>query len=95
VKIPRNMSDEYFYVRFRFSPKIGVRTAPSTRQHEAVVEGPRNLVQRKKLEYMNENPRLPSILRGERPLLYFQPVSNGLHGRMMKMRFGAKIALPS
>jgi CheB methylesterase len=60
-KIPRNMSDEYFYVRFRFSPKIGVRTAPSTRQHEAVVEVPRNLVQRKKLDYMNENPREKAI----------------------------------
>ena len=60
-KIPRNMSDEYFYLRFRFSPKIGVRIAPSTGQHEAVVEVPRNLVQRKKLEYMNENPREKAI----------------------------------
>ena len=60
-KIPRNMSDEYFYLRFRFSPKIGVRIAPSIRQHEAVVEVPRNLVQREKLEYMNENPREKAI----------------------------------
>jgi hypothetical protein len=55
------MSDEYFYVRFRFSPKIGLRTAPSTRLYEAVVEVPRNFVQRKKLEYMNENPREKAI----------------------------------
>jgi hypothetical protein len=34
-------------------------------------------------------------LRGELLSLYFQPVSNGLHGRMMKMRFGVKIAIPS
>jgi hypothetical protein len=60
-EIPRNMSDEYFYVRFRFSAKIGVRTGPTTTQHEAVVEVPRDLVQRKKLEFMNENPREKAI----------------------------------
>jgi hypothetical protein len=54
------MSDEYFYVRFRFSPKIGVRTGPNTRLHEAVVEVPRDLVQRKKSEF-NENPREKAI----------------------------------
>jgi hypothetical protein len=55
------MSGEYFYVRFRFSPKIGVRTGPTTRQHEAVVEVPKYLVQRKKLEFMKENPREKAI----------------------------------
>ncbi len=55
------MSDEYFYVRFRFSPKIGVRTEPTTRQHEAVVEVPRDLVQRKRSEFTNEKPREKAI----------------------------------
>jgi hypothetical protein len=63
-KIPRNMSDEYFYLRFRFSPKIGVRIAATNRQLEAFVEVPRNLVQRKKLAYMNENPREKAIALG-------------------------------
>jgi hypothetical protein len=51
------MSGEYFYVRFRFSPKIGVRTRPAARQHEAVVEVPKYLVQRRQLELINKNPR--------------------------------------
>jgi hypothetical protein len=54
------MSDEFFYVRFRFSTKIGVPTGPSPRQHEAVVEVPMDLVQRKKLEF-NEIPREKAI----------------------------------
>jgi hypothetical protein len=56
-EIPRNMSDEYFYVRFRFSAKIGVPTGPTPRQHEAVVEVPRDLVKRKKSEFVNANLR--------------------------------------
>lgn len=55
------MIDEYYYVRFRFSAKIGVPTGPTPRQHEAVVEVPRDLVQRKKSEFMNENPREKAI----------------------------------
>lgn len=60
-EIPRNMSDEYFYVRFRFSAKNGVRTGQTTRQHEAVVEVPRDLVARKKSD-SDENPREKSIV---------------------------------
>jgi hypothetical protein len=60
-EIPRNMSDEYFYVRFRFSAKIGVPTGPTPRQLEAVVEVARDLVQRKKSEFTNENPREKAI----------------------------------
>jgi hypothetical protein len=55
------MSDEYFYVRFRFSSKSGLRTGPTTEQHEAVVEVPRDLVQRKQSEFLNENPREKTI----------------------------------
>jgi hypothetical protein len=55
------MSGEYFYVRFRFRPKIGLRTGPTTRQNEAVVEVPKYLVQRKQLEFWNENPREETI----------------------------------
>jgi hypothetical protein len=36
-EIPRNMSDEYFYVRFRFSAKIGVPTGPTPRQQRLPV----------------------------------------------------------
>jgi hypothetical protein len=61
-EIPRNMSDEYFYLRFRFSAKIGVPTGPTPRQHEAVVEVPRDLVQRKKSEFMNANLREKAII---------------------------------
>jgi hypothetical protein len=55
------MSSEYFYVRFRFSPKLGVRTGSTTRQHEAVVEVPKYLVQRQQSEFMNENRREKTI----------------------------------
>jgi hypothetical protein len=55
------MSDEYFYLRFRFSSKIGDRFGPSTKQHEAVVEVPRDLVQRKQSEFIHENPREKAI----------------------------------
>jgi hypothetical protein len=55
------MSDEYFYVRFRFGSKFGVRTGPTTEQYEAVVEVPRDLVQRKLLEFISENPREKAI----------------------------------
>ena len=61
-EIPRDMSDEYFYVRFRFSVKIGVRSGTTTRQHEAVVEVPRDLVQRKKSEFMTANLREKAIV---------------------------------
>jgi hypothetical protein len=59
--IPRNMRGEYFYVRFRFSPKIGARTGTITRQHEVVVEVTKDLVQREQSEFMNENPREKAI----------------------------------
>jgi hypothetical protein len=55
------MSDEYFYVRFRFSAKIGVQSG-ATRQHEAVVEVPKDLVQRKKSEFTNANLREKAIV---------------------------------
>jgi hypothetical protein len=51
------MSGQYFYLRFKFSPKIGIRTAPIAREHEAVVEVPKELVRLKQSELMNENPR--------------------------------------
>jgi hypothetical protein len=55
------MRGEYFYVRFRFSPKIGARTGTISRQHEVVVEVPKDLVQRKQSEFMNENPREKAV----------------------------------
>jgi len=55
------MSKQFFYVQLRFTPKIGLRTVPITHQCEAVVEVPRNLVQRKLSEVINENPRQEAI----------------------------------
>jgi hypothetical protein len=55
------MSEQYFYVRLKFSPKIGFRTGSFTKQHEAVVEVPKDLVQRKQSELINENPREKAI----------------------------------
>lgn len=51
------MSDQFFYVQLKFTPKIGTESAPMTKQHEAVVEVPKYLVQRKQSEITNENPR--------------------------------------
>jgi hypothetical protein len=55
------MNGEYFYVRFRFSPKIGVRIGPITRQYEAIVEVPRDLIQRKLAAFIDENSREKAI----------------------------------
>jgi hypothetical protein len=51
------MSDQFFYVHLKFTPKIGTDRAPMTKQHEAVVEVPKDLVQRSRSETSNENPR--------------------------------------
>jgi hypothetical protein len=55
------MSEQCFYVRLKFSPKIGIRTGSFTKQHEAVVEVPKELVQRKQSELIDENPREKTI----------------------------------
>jgi hypothetical protein len=41
------MNSQFFYVQLNFRPKIGVDRVPSIKQHEAVVEIPKDLVQRK------------------------------------------------
>ena len=51
------MSKQFFYVQLRFTPKVGIERAPIIEQHEAVVEVPKDLVQRKQAEIMNQNPR--------------------------------------
>ena len=55
------MSEQYFYLRFKFTPKFGIRTVPITKEREAVVEVPKELVQRKQSELINENPREKAI----------------------------------
>ena len=55
------MSEQYFYLRFKFTPRFGIRTVPITKQREAVVEVPKELVQRKQSESINENPREKAI----------------------------------
>ena len=49
------MSSRIFYVQLKFTSKI------RTKQHEAVVEVPKELVQRKQSEVINENPNEKAI----------------------------------
>jgi hypothetical protein len=51
------MSNQIFYVHLKFTPKILTDRAPMTKQHEAVVEVPKDLVQRNQSETADENPR--------------------------------------
>ena len=44
------MSNQFFYVQLKFNPKIGNDRVPVTKQHEAVVEVPKDLVQLKQSE---------------------------------------------
>ena len=44
------MSSQFFYVQLKFTPKIGTDRVPVTKQHEAAVEVPKDLVQRKQSE---------------------------------------------
>ena len=55
------MSEQYFYVRLKFIPKFGTASALNIKQHEAAVEVPKRLVQRKQSELTNENPREKAI----------------------------------
>jgi hypothetical protein len=54
------MSDRFLYVRIIFIPKSERRTQPGT-QRKAVIEVPKELVQRKQAELINENPRAEEI----------------------------------
>jgi hypothetical protein len=56
----RNMSDRFLYVRIIFLPKSERRTQPTT-QRKAVIEVPKELVQRKQAELIDENPRVEEI----------------------------------
>jgi hypothetical protein len=51
------MSSQFFYVQLNFRPKIEAERLPLIQQHEAVVEVPKDLVQRKRSETRNDNPR--------------------------------------
>jgi hypothetical protein len=91
-----NMSSRFFYVELKFTPRI--RTNRLTRQHKAVVEVPKDLVQRKQSEIISAHPRRrqsPLILRGELPSAHSRPLRSGLSGCTMKMQFGMRTALGS
>src|SRR6478609_3078052 len=51
----RNMSSRFFYVQLKFTPKIRTFSVPTTKQHGAVVQVPKDLVQRMQSEIINEN----------------------------------------
>jgi hypothetical protein len=51
------MSDQFFYVHLKFTPKMGADRAPMTKRHEAVVEVPKDLVQGNQSESSTENSR--------------------------------------
>jgi hypothetical protein len=55
------MSSRFFYVELKFIPRIRTYTVPMTKQHGAVVEVPKDLVQRKQSEIINENPSEKAI----------------------------------
>jgi hypothetical protein len=51
------MNSQSFYVQLNFRPKIGTDRVPLIKQHEAVVEVPKDLVQRKQSENTSANSR--------------------------------------
>src|ERR1700692_4311816 len=51
------MSSRFFYVQLRFIPKSGLKGLPMSKQHGAVVAVPKDLVQHKQSEIINDNPR--------------------------------------
>ena len=53
------MSSRFFYVELKFTPRI--RTNRLAKQHKAVVEVPKDLVQRKQSEIISANPREKAI----------------------------------
>ena len=55
------MSEQYFYVLLKFIPKFGMPSVLNIKQHEAAVEVPKCLVQRKQSELINENLREKAI----------------------------------
>jgi hypothetical protein len=55
------MSSRFFYVQLKFIPKSGLTELPMGKQHGAVVEVPKELVQRKQSEFIHENPREKAI----------------------------------
>ena len=55
------MSSRFFYIQLKFTPKIRTCSAARTKQHGAVVEVPKDLVQRKRSEIINENPSEKAI----------------------------------
>jgi|ERR1700722_6993831 hypothetical protein len=56
------MSSQFFYVQLNFRPKIEAERVPLIKQHEAVVEVPKDLVQRKQSEITSENSREKMIV---------------------------------
>jgi hypothetical protein len=49
------MSSRFFYVQFKFTPKIRTSSVPTTKQHGAVVQVPKDLVQRMQSKSINED----------------------------------------
>lgn len=56
------MSGQFFYVHLKFIAKTGTHTAPLIGRREVVVEVPKDLVQRKQSELINENPKEEAIV---------------------------------
>ncbi len=74
------MSSRFFYVQPKFTPKIRTSSVPPTKQHGAMVQVPKDLVQRMQSEIINENlseKPSPSILRGEPLSAHSRPFRSG------------------
>jgi hypothetical protein len=56
------MNSQFFYVQLKFRPKIENDSVPMTKQHEAVVEVPKDLVQRTQSENTSEYSREKAIV---------------------------------
>ena len=77
------MSSRFFYVQLKFTPKIRTYCVPRTKQHGAVVEVPKDLVQRQRSEIKNEYPSEKAIaldLARKAALSTFQTVEERVIG---------------
>ena len=93
------MSNQFFYVQLKFTPKIETERVPMINGHEAIVEVPKDLVQRKQSEIINDNPREKVIvldLARRAALGTFPTVPERASDCMTRInRFGMRIGLTS
>ena len=55
------MNDQFFYLELNFTPKFGTRIYRNTSEHKVAVEVPKDLVRRKRSEFLNATVREKTI----------------------------------